>query len=302
MLFLRARYDAALTRPKLDLIQDASNRRDYPFNVTKNGHAIRLKVLGDGRTIQADMTVRNPGQHLLEALKTRMCVDLPPEHRDALLKALAPVNEAVRQLVGLTKQELHRYDLSDELIVNRSFEWSLNQQQWYPVPTEFTTSLSVVIHGNITDSTARDLQLLLCEDEVPLIATSFLHESRNARDNRYRWIYATVAAELAAKEVLTRIKPDLRVILEELPSPPLRKLYGVVLDSAAGISLPKRDLNRLNDGAEKRNKLVHTPNHVHLSDAEVDDYVNFIEHKIGWLLTQWREIRRAGILKQAQDT
>jgi hypothetical protein len=101
-----------------------------------------------------------------------------------------------------------------------------------------------------------------------------------------------MAAELAIKEILVRIEPKLQVILEELPSPPLGKLYGDVLQSVASIRLTKSDLEELQKGARRRNKLVHNPKSTTPTFNEAKDYIDFIENKVKWLLKEWRRIKQ----------
>jgi len=131
---------------------------------------------------------------------------------------------------------------------------------------------------------------LLSENEEALVATSYLHQARNSDNRRYQWIYATMAAELAIKEILVRIEPKLQVILEELPSPPLQKLYGDVLESVAGVR--SNSLSTLQNGARKRNQLVHNPNSPTPTFNEVNEYIDFIEDRVKWLLEEWRRIKR----------
>ncbi|MCK4354714.1 MAG: hypothetical protein KAW83_05615, partial [Dehalococcoidia bacterium] len=105
-----------------------------------------------------------------------------------------------------------------------------------------------------------------------------------------QWIYATMAAELAIKEILVRIEPKLQVILETLPSPPLNRLYGDVLESVAGVR--STSLSKLQNGARRRNELVHNPRSPTPTFNEVKEYINFIEDMIRWLLKEWRRIKR----------
>ena len=144
--------------------------------------------------------------------------------------------------------------------------------------------------GNLDEMTAKYLQELLSEDEEALVATSYLHQARNSMNRRYQWIYATMAAELAIKEILVRIEPKLRVILEKLASPPLNKLYGDVLESVAGVR--STSLPMLQDGAQKRNQLGHNPKSPTPTFNEVNEYVDFIEDRVKWLLKEWRRIKR----------
>jgi len=192
----------------------------------------------------------------------------------------------------LLKQELHRYDLKDELIGNPYCEWSLGDNQWFSIPRGLRVDVEVTSLRNLDERLAKHLQELLLEDEEALVATSYLHQARNSMNRRYKWIYATMAAELAIKEILVRIEPKLQVIVETFPSPPLGMLYGDVLGKIAGVKLTGDDQKKLQRDARRRNDLVHNPRSPTPTLEEVDKYVNFIEGRIRWLLKEWRRIRR----------
>jgi len=190
----------------------------------------------------------------------------------------------------LLKQELHRYDLKDELIGNPYCEWSLGDNQWFSIPRGLRVDVEVTSLRNLDERLAKHLQELLLEDEEALVATSYLHQARNSMNRRYKWIYATMAAELAIKEILVRIEPKLQVIVETFPSPPLNRLYGDVLESIAGVR--STSPTKLQKGASRRNQLVHNPKSPTPTFNEAKEYVDFIEDRIKWLLEEWRRIKR----------
>jgi len=264
---------------------------NYSFSVSKNGQDIKIRLLKDGKTIEFESVVGSFKPHILKILRTKNYNKLSDGEKTELHDITRPVREAVKRFVGLLKQELHRYNIKDELIANVRIEWSLGDNEWNPIPRGLMADVRVDYLGNLDEKTANHLQELLLEDEEALIATSYLHHARNLMNRRYQWIYATIAAELAVKEVLVRIEPKLRVILEELQSPPLNKLYGKVLQSVAGVKLPSSDLEKLRQGAIKRNELVHNPKSATPTFDEVNGYIDFIDVKVKWLLEQWRSVR-----------
>ena len=125
------------------------------------------------------------------------------------------------------------------------------------------------------------IQLLLNMNERPFLAFEYLHEARRSTD-RSAWINGTIAAEMAIKEALTRIEPRLASLLFEVPSPPLNKLYGSVLESVAGEKSPYVKL--LQKGAEMRNRLVHKPEEIVLDAQKVVNYVNMVEEAVWHLI------------------
>ena len=84
-----------------------------------------------------------------------------------------------------------------------------------------------------------------------------LHRAKSENIAHHKWIDATIAAELAIKDVLSKANPDLELLLMEMPSPPLVKLYGVILEKHLGEKSPY--LKRIKNGVEIRNRLVHKP-------------------------------------------
>ncbi|WP_377944196.1 hypothetical protein [Alicyclobacillus fodiniaquatilis] len=74
------------------------------------------------------------------------------------------------------------------------------------------------------------------------------------------------------------MKPELEALLLEVPSPPISKLYGSLLEAySTGVS-PKR--NKLIQDAEVRNHMVHRPEAEEISIPEVRTYVDHVEAAI----------------------
>jgi len=80
-----------------------------------------------------------------------------------------------------------------------------------------------------------------------------------------------------------RKRPELETLLLEIQSPPLQKLFGVVLESEIGERSPK--LKSIGKGAELRNRLIHRPRHDPPTDDDAERYVNDIEVAIYHLLS-----------------
>jgi len=289
-LYLRCKYTLLLENKRPGSIIVDESLKNYSFSVSKGGQNINMKLLQDGKTIEAESVVDSFKPNILQILRTNDYNKLSDGEKTELSDITHPTREAVRQFAGLLKQELHRYDINDELIGNPYYEWSLGDNQWSSIPRGLRVNFGLYSLGNLNAITAKSLQELLSENEEALVATSYLHQARNSRNRRYQWIYATMAAELAIKEILVRIEPKLQVILETLPSPPLNKLYGDVLESVAGVR--STSLSTLQDGAQKRNQLVHNPNSPTPTFDKVNEYINFIEDRVKWLLKEWRRIKR----------
>ena len=290
-LYLRWKCTLLLEKSTPGFIIVDESLRNYSFSVSKSGQNVKMKLLQDGKTIEAESVIDFLKPNILQILRTNDYDKLNNREKSQLSNITHPIQEAVRQFAGLLKQELHRYDINDELICNPYYEWSLGDNQWFSIPQELSVNFGLSSSlGNLNAITANSLQILLSEDEEALVATNYLHQARNAMNRRYQWIYATMAAELAIKEILVRIEPKLQVILGTLPSPPLNKLYGDVLESVAGVR--STSLSTLQNGIQKRNQLVHNPKSATPTFDQVNEYNFFIEGTIKWLLDEWRRIKR----------
>lgn len=133
------------------------------------------------------------------------------------------------------------------------------------------------------ENTICAVQSSLSNGIEPLIAMRHIHRAKLEKMPHHKWVDATIAAELAIKEVLVRACPNIGTLLLEMPSPPLNKLYGAILEEYLGERSPF--LAEIRNGVEVRNKLVHKPVHEYIDDQKAIDYVNKIEAAIFHLLS-----------------
>lgn len=120
-------------------------------------------------------------------------------------------------------------------------------------------------------------------ETIPLFGMHHLHRAKKDDIARNKWIDATIAAELAVKEVLIRAEPSIETLLLEMPSPPLDKLYGSILKTYLGEPSPY--VMHIKKGVEIRNKLVHKPSKIDIELQDAIDYVGNIERAIFHLLS-----------------
>jgi hypothetical protein len=173
--------------------------------------------------------------------------------------------------------------LDEESLSLEEFYWSFDQSQWHPIAIRLYIETGLSHSPLVLDERrAKVIQGYLSEGREHFISLRHLHRALNEDDPRYRWIEATTAAELAIKEFLIKFVPDIQALLLEVPSPPLTKLYGSVLESYTGTRSPK--VKQLQKGIEIRNKLVHRPEEIKMSKQESIDYVKDVETAIFHLL------------------
>ncbi len=151
---------------------------------------------------------------------------------------------------------------------------------WWELGTMgILTAIDRVIYSNFTENNLKMIQKCLDNKIEPPIALDFLYKAMNENDSRHKWIYATIAAELAIKEFLIIKNPKLEVLINELPSPPLDKLYGKILKEYGGFE-PYMKIKDIQYGVKVRNQLIHRPQEIILDSQDTFIYVRLIEATI----------------------
>lgn len=189
---------------------------------------------------------------------------------------------ATRKLIALIKYHLRHFDIKEHLFSVKTRKWRDSEGVFRLLPAEYHCSIDARSSFPLNTKTALAIQQSLDHGVIPLQAMRHLHRARNESIPHYKWIDATIAAELAVKEILCRVKPELEKILLELPSPPIEKLYGSILHAYIGIESPYK--KKLKDGQALRNKLVHRHNEKLILSEQAIDYVNIVEKAIFHLL------------------
>lgn len=229
---------------------------------------------------------------LLKALenKTRM-IDLPQVLGDELVQMEGHLTTVSRRVLRLLQQELEDPTLlpTNEL-ANSKFGWSQDGEIWLPMAVRYSAAIYSHSVGQLNERSRQIVQKRLTDGEEPLLAMQHLYETHKSDGLRFKWIEATIAAELAIKEMLIRMEPKLETLLIEVPSPPLHILYGKVLESVAGEKSPY--VSQLQNGAKQRNELVHRPETEDLNHQEVFDYVAMVGEAIRHLLELHRRRRK----------
>lgn len=113
------------------------------------------------------------------------------------------------------------------------------------------------------------------ESQKPLLAFSILRNSLHQKNLRQRWIEITVAAELGIKEFFVRKFPSFELLMNEMPSPNIKKMYGSLLEYYIGEKAP--NLNVIQKGLETRNSLVHSFSEQAINAKMADSYTKAIK-------------------------
>lgn len=104
----------------------------------------------------------------------------------------------------------------------------------------------------------------------PLLAWDHWERADEDVSPRYKWIDATIAAELGIKEFLIERVPSMATYVLNAPSPPLDLLYGPVLREVLGEASPSADV--MQRGNRVRNDLLHKPTEKEVDMQESETY------------------------------
>jgi len=207
---------------------------------------------------------------------------VPEMYRSEVACISKNLHDATKRVVSLIKYYLGHAYISEQLFSMKETKWGESIDCPYYLPNRLFASGSVESSKPLRSDTISHVQSALDNNLLPLIAMRHLHRARSEEISHHKWIDATIAAELAVKEVLAKAHPQLEPLLMEIPSPPLSKLYGVILEEYMGEKSPY--LKQIRNGVEVRNRLIHRPEATVIDQQEANDYVVCIEAAIFHLL------------------
>lgn len=257
------------------------------FSVFSAKGRVSLRLL-DAQTIEA-LYCGSVSQQLLDQLRQGE-LDIARWSSDVAEELGAIRNRiriaATRLMYGL-KFYLGHHEVAEGLATGQFKHWSEDGEEWKPLPGAMLFTDEYV--GRSTPpfdvDASRALQQFLDNDEQLFpFALRHLHQARNTDSLPHKWVQAASAAELAIKEFLIRQAPAFRTLLVELPSPPMRTMYGTVLESVIGEQSPKR--NQIHEGSETRNHIIHKPQQTkhEITRARAEEYIENVELAIYHLL------------------
>lgn len=267
------------------------------------GVVINAKLSATGDSLESSCLLE------IQPEEAKILSEIPPEkftekERQKVSELFTTLLSSNQRVLNIIIQEL---ELNEPRCLTSGLnQWSFDGKTWSDFPLRsFLTGISIHQSHNLDEEWSEHIQTILDMNEEPFIAFQHLHEAQRRRGKRFTWIEATIAAELAIKEALSRLEPKLSTLLFEVPSPPLRKLYGPILESVAGERSPY--ITELAKGSEIRNKLVHKPEEVKLDLQEVVDYVSIVNRTIWHLVGLCRrnvssnKIHKLSILRCHRD-
>lgn len=190
---------------------------------------------------------------------------------------LAALDNAARTVVEMVKYYLGKADIQDDVIgtgTHTNLSWAADETTYRQFPALMKMSASLASEVHLSESMRDALQQGLDLGYRPFLGMRHLYRAIQETVPRFKWIDATIAAELSVKEALLRAKPELKTLLANVPSPPISKLYGEVLEAYLGQRSPH--VQALKKGAEKRNKLIHRSEDEVVTAAEAAEYLRIV--------------------------
>ncbi|MGF9741433.1 hypothetical protein ABEX38_29125 [Priestia megaterium] len=248
---------------------------EYSFNFPFEGKC-EISVTDSHLTVNAVFSIE-------EIITDRDLDQMAPDFKKVVDNNLDIMRQHAFYLINLLKYSLNNGWITEELLKVISITISIDNLNWHEFPLK-----SVLQSGPstspryLTQESSIIIQQYIDDKIEPFVALKHLQKARKEEVPRHMWIEATIAAELAIKEFLIRKITDIEFILLELPSPPLNKLYGRVLENYIGEAYPK--YNKLGEGATTRNHLIHRPKETDITYDKAVKYVQLVEDAIYFLL------------------
>ncbi len=163
---------------------------------------VTINSLGESIINKARVEVSN--ELLLELDQDKLITELPQELEVEINKKLRLLFLVSRRVVRLIHQETQDPTLlpANELSTRPEGEkWSIDGVNWRQING---LRMHIAGHGHVVGKLTRELQTivqeLLDQGEEPLLALQHLYEAERSDGLRFKWIEATVAAELAIKK------------------------------------------------------------------------------------------------------
>lgn len=236
---------------------------------------------------------------LVTLLESTPALTSGDDYPKALLALMNDVRQSAEAVLHVWKYVVARDEaIPDGTLAGKSLMWRRSGlvTEWAKVPGFVRGVLAVGQLPSLAGPAAQLLQEAVDDGMTPLVGMTYLHRAKRERDPRYRWVDATMAAELCIKEILIAARADAEVLLNNLPSPPLNKLFGEVLEAYLGERSPY--LKAIKSGVENRNKLVHRPQAIAITSRDAQDYVIAVEKAI---FHAWELLHRGKVYLAPND-
>lgn len=201
-------------------------------NLSYQKKHVLVKVLGACLQVECIEELKTAGSNEGENL-SEPC-------RESINNIINMATQFTKDILVLIKYHLGHEHIQENLLAFKSKKWGYSDEELHNIPSLLTVIVSSGSRHPLDDDSFQLITESLDTNISPLLAMRHLHRAKHERSPHHQWIDATIAAELAIKEVLSRAIPELEVLLLNVPSPPLSKLYGEILKTYLGEESPYR--------------------------------------------------------------
>lgn len=265
-------------------IHYTENGTRFNFIIPINEKTINVKLCPNENKICAYSEV-DISEDIYNVLQNEKIIDekFYQEIDNSLSEPFSFNHKAIKKVLLLIKYCFQQTNINENLIVNGKQYCSRDNLKWILYESGFHLTVDSDITIPLNQEKVEIIQKYINENYIPFFALSHLHRAMTESNPRYKWIDATISAELAIKEFLIRKEPTLEALLMDVPSPPLHKLYGSLLKEYAGVESPRK--TKIQKGVKTRNDLVHKPETVEISRESANEYVHDVQTAVYHLLT-----------------
>ena len=174
------------------------------------------------------------------------------------------LGQAIRDAVGLLRWRSRTLGARAPFSSSGT-EWSLDGEEWHPLPRTTSLELSASARLELTEEAAADLQGLLAAGESEPLAHELFREawSQRTANPRSSMLVAMTALEVGIKQYISACVPPATWLAENAPAPPVVALlrdYVPTLEPPGGAAtgpLPDEVLNAIKVAVTIRNGLAH---------------------------------------------
>lgn len=220
---------------------------DYEFVVKADGFDIVIVVSENLKEIEAK-TKFEISEELHQSIQSHLILDesyvegRQDQINEGTANAQRNLVKAVHKLVDLMEFEAGYLFLNENLRQGNCY-CSLDGKRWEDIKKRefighFTSSWKNIPGLNESEKAA--LQSHIDNKVEPFLAMHHYYKAKKELDPRHQLINLALALELGIKEYLVRKKrdPEVEAIIKYVPSPPLFRLYGEILESFSGEKTP----------------------------------------------------------------
>jgi hypothetical protein len=302
-IFVRSAY-AIRYNPDIRHHRASNEDQTFTFEVPVPGSGAPIEVTLNPQTGRVDVSSHRHASDVLaeylSIVETIHVGHFPQDIAGEIHALKESLSAAAKEVVELFKFFLGKTAIQDDVISEwTDVRWSIDGITFRTFPTVPIMSFSGVSALPLNDHTYAQLREAISHGYRPLVGERHLYRAIQEPVPRFKWIDATMAAELCVKEALVRKNPQLEALMLHMPSPPLTKLYGEILKTYMGEKSPHG--KALEEGMSRRNKLVHRPEGevvtIDMANAYIREVTDAIHHLYGLLYPGWELVKSLKLVR-----